>query len=336
MKLIAPAIILVILANIGFTLYFFVFNKQNDTILVVESYNLEYEWDQSYKQGLEEKLGNDYRLEFFQMDTKRIPESEYESRAAQAYGLFEKLQPALVILGDDNALKYLGPKMVKTDVPVVYLGINNDPIAYLGKPAMNITGVLERPLLERSIYSLTKLLGPELKKVLVLFDSETTSKVSLEYVFQGRNQINLSGIRVDLKLIGDWKNWRETVLTAREAGYDALIVGLYQRIFDDTGKHVDSELVLSWTDKNTPIPHFGFWDFSVGIDKTIGGLVLYGKQQGLAAGDMALRILTFDKKPHEITPKIAERGRYLFSKSQLAKFQLTLPKEIAFEAAYVE
>jgi ABC-type uncharacterized transport system substrate-binding protein len=240
------------------------------------------------------------------------------------------------MLGDDNALKYLGPRMAKTDVPVVYLGINNDPIAYLGKPAMNITGVLERPLLERSIYSLTKLLGPDLKKVLVLFDSETTSKVSLEYAFQGRNQINLSGITVDLKLIGVWKNWRETVLTAKEAGYDALIVGLYQRIFDESGKHMDSEVVLDWTDKNTPIPHFGFWDFSVGKNKTIGGLVLYGKQQGLAAGDIALRILAFGKKPREITPKIAERGRYLFSKSQLAKFKLELPNEIAQEAAFVE
>lgn len=335
MKLVAPIIILVVLGNITFTLYFYVFKKANDKILIVESYHEEYDWDRSYKEGIKEKLGNDYELISFQMDTKRVPESQYENKANEAFEIFRSIKPALVILGDDNALKYLGPKLADTSVPVVYLGINRNPQDYLTNGTLNFTGVLERPLLKRSVYTLTRILGPQMKKVLVLFDSGTTSKASIEHVFKGRTQVELSGIIVDLKLIGNWDVWKETVVDARKNGYDALFVGLYHTIFDQTGKHVNANNVLNWTNENTPVPHFGFWDFSVGQDKTIGGLVLYGKQQGLAAGEIALRILAFDKKPNDIIPKIAERGRYLFSKNQLEKYQLQLPGDLIAEANYI-
>ncbi len=335
MKLLIPIVAFVIFANIGITLYFYVFNESNN-ILVVGSYHKEYEWDRSYQEGLSEKLSNDYELVSFQMDTKRLPSDEYESRARLAFEMFEKTDPALVILGDDNALKYLGPKLSKTGVPVVYLGINRNPEDYLGHNTSNFTGVLERPLLKRSLYTVTKILGNDIKNVLVLFDSGTTSQASLDHYFRGSEQINLSGITVDLRLIGEWNRWKQTVLQSGEKGYDAMFIGLYHTIFDKEGKHVDADKVLTWTTKNTPVPHFGFWDFSVGADKTIGGLVLYGKQQGLAAGDIAKRILAFEKKPSDIAPKIAERGRYLFSRSLLEKYNLELPGELAFEADFVD
>ncbi len=335
MKLLFPVIALVILGNIGITLYFYVFNESNK-ILIVESYHKEYEWDRSYKEGLSEKLSSDYELISFEMDTKRVPSSEYENRAKLAYETFEQTDPSLVILGDDNALKYLGPRLSKTGVPVVYLGINRNPEDYLGRNTANFTGVLERPLLKRSLYTVTKILGADIKKVLVLFDSGTTSKASLDHYFHGSEQINLSGITVDLRLIGEWDLWKQTVLQSQQNGYDAIFIGLYHTIFDKDDKHINADRVLTWTTKNTPVPHFGFWDFSVGPDKTIGGLVLYGKQQGLAAGEIAKRILAFDKKPSDIAPKIAERGRYLFSRSLLEKYNLKLPKEFAFEADFVD
>src|SRR4051812_38579719 len=43
-----------------------------ETIFVVESYNAEMKWDASYKEGLQEVLGKKYKLEYFQMDTKRL------------------------------------------------------------------------------------------------------------------------------------------------------------------------------------------------------------------------------------------------------------------------
>lgn len=335
MKYVVTTLLLLIVA--GFT-YFLVdmgFNGETK-ILVVESYHQGYEWDKSYTQGLEEVLGQDYELSFFQMDTKRIPADEYEAKADEAFAEYKKYKPSLVVLGDDNALKFVGPKLLDTNTPVVFLGVNRNPSDYLGPRASEFTGVLERPLLKRSIYTLKRIIGNDLEKVLVMFDSGTTSRASLAHVFKGESSITMSEIKIDLKLIGSWNLWQKTVLDAKKNGYDAIIVGLYHTIFDQDNVHVDGDKVLKWTSNNTPVPPFGFWDFTVGFDKTIGGLVLYGKQQGIAAGEIAKRILAFDKKPEDIHPKIAERGRYLFSQAHLDKYNLTLPNDLRYESEFVD
>lgn len=73
----------------------------------------------------------------------------------------------------------------------------------------------------------------------------------------------------------------------------------------------------------------------MGISKTTGGLVLLGKEQGKTAAEIALKILE-GTKPSDITPKMSERGRLLFSKKQLNRFQITLPKAVEQEAEFID
>lgn len=306
-----------------------------ETILVIESYHAEHPWDASYRSGIEKTLGSDYDLHYFEMNTKRVPASQYPNRARMAWELYQKTRPVLVILGDDNALKYLGPRFVQTDTPVVYLGINRNPRDYNMVGHHNITGILERPLMKRSIALIRQITQAKAKKVLILFDSGTTSKTSVVEVFGGKTSISLIGIQMDLKLIGKLSQWKKSVLNAQKEGYDALFVGLYHTITDHTGKHVPDEKILKWTSKNTPVPPFCFWDFAVGPEKTAGGLVLFGQPQGEEAGKLARQILS-GKSPGKIKPVTAQRGRLLFSKSQLKKWGLTLPGPVAAKAHYTE
>ena len=44
--------------------------------------------------------------------------------------LVKKIKPLIVILGDDAALKFLGPKLEEHKIRSVYLGINNNPRVY--------------------------------------------------------------------------------------------------------------------------------------------------------------------------------------------------------------
>jgi hypothetical protein len=129
------------------------------TILVIESYHSGYEWDASYLEGLRGTFGKGYNLVSFEMDTKRQPKSLYQKQADLAWQKYQELKPDLVILGDDNALKLLGPKFIMTSTPVVFLGINQNPSDYvefwMGK---NITGVLERPFFTHSIDSISKII----------------------------------------------------------------------------------------------------------------------------------------------------------------------------------
>ncbi len=296
-------------------------------ILVVESYHQEYSWDASYKQALIEQLGDDNRLVFFEMDTKRIPATDYEQRADQAWAAYTKLKPRLVILGDDNALKYLGPRLASESVPVVYLGINNNPRSYFDQPPGNFTGVLERPLFKRSIATLAKIVKPRPKKVLVLFDGGNTAKAAVQEAFDGDIGINVFGVSAKLRLIKSWVEWRVQVENARKHGYDAIIMGLYHTLQDVNGKNIPAHKVMEWTVANSQIPLFSFWDFSVGSQMTAGGLVLSGEEQGRLAGDIAKQILA-GAEPSRIYPKTAEQGRYLFSRSRLNAYGLQLPEAI--------
>jgi len=306
---------------------------QKEDILVIESYHAQYPWDKSYKEGLQEVLGSKYNLVFFEMNTKRIDKNQYEKMANLAWKRYEQLNPVLVILGDDNALKYLGYRFVKTTTKVVYLGINNNPRNYSISGYKHITGILERPLLKRSLFHISKL--TKVKKVLVLFDSGTTSKVIVDEVFLGKTSLHIRDIQVDIKLVDKFYRWKKIVKKAKKENYDILIVGLYHTIKDRAYNHMKAEDVLTWTSKHTPIPPFAFWDFTVGKNKAIGGYVLFGKEQGLEAGKIALKMLSHTKDSL-IMPKTAQRGRFLFSTSQLKKWNLNPVGKIKAKIEYIK
>lgn len=304
------------------------------TILVIESYHAEYPWDASYKSGLEEALVKKYKLVYFEMDTKRLPKDQHQKMADQAWEKYLSEKPVLVIIGDDAGLKMLGPKFAETSTPVVYLGINNNPRNYFSLLPTNITGVLERPLLKRSIADIQKIL-PDTKSVLVLFDSDITAQITKKEVFEDKDSQNIKDIKIEIKLIGDLQTWQNTILSSK-GKYDACVIGLYQSVKDVDGKPVNAEDLITWTSNNTPIPPFAFWDFAIGGNKTIGGLVLHGKEMGVLASGLVLKILEQGKTPKELFPITNDQGILLFSKSQLTKWGIKLPENMASTAGFVD
>lgn len=306
------------------------------TVLAIESYHSDNAWDASYLEGLRETFGKDYTLVSFEMDTKRLPKSLYQRQADLAWQKYQELKPDLVILGDDNAMKFLGPKFIATDTPVVFLGINQNPRDYvefwMGK---NMTGVLERPIFTLAIESIAEILQPKPDKILVLFDNGTTSRASVSETFKGKTRSDISGVRIDLQLISNFERWKQTVLEATDQGYDAIVVGLYHTLVGNDGRNIPADEVMAWTSENTPVPPFGFWDFSVGKGLTIGGFVLYGKEQGIMAAEMAKKILS-GTAPKDIPAVVGKKGQFLFSKAELEKHRLTLPANIASKALMVQ
>lgn len=308
-------------------------NSAEKSILVIESYHAEHEWDRSYIAGLQESLGRGYQLHSFQMDTKRLPPHTHAMRAEAAWDTYKKMRPDLVVLGDDNALRLLGPRFAHTATPVVYLGINRNPRDYGVVNADNITGVLERPLLKRSVLLLNEII--DVKRVLVLFDTSTTSKAVKSEYFYNQTSMKIRNVEVDVVCLSSFEQWQKIVSNAKQKGYDALVVGLYHTLVDSLGQYVDADRVVKWTSANTSIPPFGFWDFSVGKHKTIGGYVLYGKEQGLLAGQLARKILE-GQLAAPLPPQTGLSGQFLFSRSQLEKWHITHSLTQRVDAEYIE
>ncbi len=297
------------------------YSKKKD-ILVIESYHHEYIWSTNYRNAIKEKLSSQYNLTFFYMDTKRLPLSQHQESAQKAWNIYTQLSPELVILGDDNALKFLGPKLAKTKTKVVYLGINNNPRKYFNfTPTKNITGVLERPLLRRSIFYVKELL--DVKKVLLLFDSGISSQVIFTEIFRNKSKLVLRDVEVDIILIEQFDMWKKSILDAKKNNYDAIVFSSYHTIKDQDKKHVSPSKIWEWTSKNIAVPPFAFWNFAVGENKAIGGYVISGREQGIEASKLVLKILE-DKNYTLGFPIAVEKGYLLFSRSQLIKWGISL------------
>ncbi|MCX7127169.1 ABC transporter substrate binding protein [Aeromonas sp.] len=294
-------------------------------ILVISSYHPEFLWDKSYNKGLLDGLDGEHQISHFYMDTKRYQREEFDDIAQRAITFYLKSKPDLVVLGDDNAINYLANEIAALGTPVVFLGMNENPRlkGFVGHP--KITGVLERPLLKRNISEISQLMG-ELDKALVLFDSSNVALTAIEDEFKTQTQLRVGQTLVNSQLIGDYDLWQEAVLNAKKNGYQAIFLGLYHTLVDDQGKHVDEQTVLAWTSANSPLPLFCFWEFTVGKGMAIGGLVLDGNDQGHQAAALINSILA-GTLPRTLSPRAALRGEYVFSKSELARWQLTVPNK---------
>lgn len=295
---------------------------QSKHVMVINSYHAEFPWVAAHNSALQKGLGDQTSLSFYYLDTKRTPLAEGRAKAKELMSKISAINPDVVVLADDFALQELGTPIMKEGIPVVFLGINGNPRHYLNAMPL-ATGILERPLLKRSIAYIKDILN-DLDSCLVLFDNKTTAQVVFESVFNGQKTCRFSKTDTTIKLHNTFAQWKRSVLESKNMGYDAIILGLYQALVDDEGNHVPAEEVAEWTSANSPVPVFGFWDFSIGKGKAMGGLILSGTPQGKEAAHLITKIL--DGHPVQtLQPVTAEHGRFLFSRSELRRWGITLP-----------
>jgi ABC-type uncharacterized transport system substrate-binding protein len=304
-------------------------------IFLIESYSQEYKWDQDYVKEIKKYLGVKYKIQTFQMNTKVLPKNQHEKIAQFAFEKILKVQPILVILGDDAALKYLGSKLEEKKIKTVYLGINNNPQEYFNQNPNYITGVLERPLINSSGEYIKELI-PKAKKILILFDDDVNSIIVQKDFYRKKPNILSSGIEYDFKTVSSYSDWQKNIINAGN-NYDAIIVGLYSALLDSNKNNVDSENVIHWTSEKSKIPVFGFWDFSIGKEKAIGGLVTTAESQGKAAAELSLKILSNKNLlPRTYNPIYLQEGIFIFSKSELKNKNLILPPEIEKQSNLID
>lgn len=315
-----------------FVLMLLVFPLHAQSILVIESYHSEYIWVQSYRAGLEEVLGAEHEFSYFQLDAKRTPVASQQRRATAAFELYKQLSPDLVLLADDEALRLLAEKFKETDTPVVYFGVNGNPRKYNITGAKNIFGLLERPPIKRSIIMLKKHLS--LKRVLLLLDTSLTASNIYQGDLNNTRSHQLSGVHVDIELMGLFDNWQAAVLNAKQAGYTAVIAGLYHNIKDRSGKHIPAKKVIEWTSANSTVPLLGLWDFSVGKNKTMGGFVMSGYTQGKGAAHIVKQI--FNGETLSPLPKSPFDGQFIFSKIQVEKWGFKIPEGLPRNSVLVD
>ena len=298
-------------------------------VLVIHSYDERLAWTRQCNKGIRSALPDTVSLKTIYLNTKSIPEAEHRGRAMEAFETFRGSNPDLVMLGDDNALRLLGPLIAETGVPIVYFGINSNPRDYFDTLPQNVFGVIERIPVFPWIRWLLQIM-PETESALVLMDGSPTADSILKTTFKGRKSVTVDGKVVDCDSVADWSKWKRRVL---ESKYDFILMPIYHALRDDSGKHVPYDKVVAWMSENSRSPVFATQDYAVGDHGIVGALVVVGEEHGLHAGLIAKGILEGERVPAVATAD-DQQGRLFFNRKQLERFGIVLPEWAAEQAVY--
>jgi len=283
-------------------------------VFLVDSYHKGYERSDLMLEAIQKKFrGSGISLEVFYMDAKRQSSDKAKKESAsRAKELIEKMNPDVLLLGDDDASKYLGmPYYKNSPLPVVFAGVNWDEKEY-GYPWTNSTGMLEVDLIEEIINKFVKYAkGPRV--AMLTSDTETDRKMGTIY-----NQRFFAG-RMKTLLFSNYKEYKEGFLHLQKES-DFII------LYNNGGiKGWDDKDAQSFFEKETKVP-----TFTVNALMASYCFVTIAKDSrefGEFMASAALEILG-GKKPSEI-PMSVNKGATLMVNMKIAdKLGIIIPLSI--------
>ena len=316
-------------------------------IIVVDSYHPEYLWSQDTQAGVvaallehgyldDESQADEYsRLDYVEsstaivkklwMDTKRKnARQDLQESIARVVQEIDRFAPDLVLLGDDNATNYIGSQYVDTDIPVVFWGVNGNPLAYhlldsLEAPGHNVTGVYQAGYLREGVIWLKRRL-PELRTIAVLSDESETGRVKAKELARLARQGELPVTIVDIVVTDSWSRWKARALELQPK-VDAFFVLNHNTLRDDEGRLVDQMDAGAWYLRHIHRPdvsherHFVLEGMLCAVDDS-------GYKQGYEAMQIGHRIVSGGEAPAAIPVRAPERGAFVVNLQRAADLGL--------------
>jgi ABC-type uncharacterized transport system substrate-binding protein len=119
-------------------------SSQSYSIVYLNSYHPGYQWSDDSFNVFKKSLKTPAEIHLMYMDTKRNRGKDYQADITKKTLVFiEQHQPDLIIAADDNASGFIiEPYFKDHDIPVIFIGVNNDASTY-GYPYKNATGMVE-------------------------------------------------------------------------------------------------------------------------------------------------------------------------------------------------
>lgn len=291
--------------------------------LYINSYHKGYEWSDGVEKGLLQQLQGNCEFKQFDMDTKRNASEEFKQEAAlKAKDIIESFQPDVVVVSDDNAVKYLVvPYYKDSALPFVFCGVNWSADKY-GLPFKNVTGMVEVSLF-KPLLNVAKTVLPEVKKVFYLDADNTTGHQTLEHYqkfFKDQN------IELTSRLVKTFDEWKQAFLDAQD--YDAVILENNSGIENWNNEEAESFAIenskkYSMTVNDWMMPY------------SLIGMTKVPEEQGMWAGKTAVGILK-GADPGKIKIVENRQSNIFINKSLHETLDLPLPNSIVNMATLVE
>ena len=288
-------------------------------ILVLHSYYQGYKWTDDENAGIESVLQpvmgrTNLYIEY--MDTKKIFGDLYSQRLFEVYKLkYENFKFDVIITTDNNAFYFMQTyrDTLFPGTPVVFCGVNNFQESDL-KGHRLFTGINEDSDLRGAIDMILKL-HPKTRHIFFINEwTSTGQKVHDEFMaaiphFMGSVSFTMLE-NVEM----------ETLLNQLDAlpRDSAVLYTSFSR--DRAGRILDYQESASLIVPRSKAPVYTTHEFNLGLG-VVGGLILTGYDQGVAAAKMALRILQ-GEAVEDIPVTMSSPKHYTFDYRQMQRFQI--------------
>lgn len=235
-------------------------------------------------------------------------------------------KPDLVIVINDDCLKYVGSKF--DTIPVVFTYIFGQP-ATLGLPKANITGVT-RVSYAADIWALAnKLFGA--KTVALLSKKSASMEGVRKYLFAGADKLKAaSGVQYkEMYLLDTFEEWEKAVMTFPE---NFIYLADTSRILKD-GKELPRAETTAWTVANSKVPVVGATEADVAAG-ALYAIVTSEKALGINAAEVAQKVLS-GTAPADIPYVPSKKGKLVINAKTAQKYKLEIPYDILSSAEKV-
>lgn len=305
-------------------------------IVVVSSYHPEYLWSQDTAAGVNAGLleagwldneaqaarfARDDEVESSRallvklwMDTKRAnSRAELAQAVARVVARIDAFQPSLLLLGDDNATRYIASNYLGTRLPVVFWGVNGSPMKYdlidsMDLPGHNVTGVYQAGYLKEGVQWLRKLL-PDIKRMAVLSDDSPTGRAKAKELERLARDGELPVSLIATVVTNSLQTWQARALELAPR-VDAFFVLNHNTLKDAQGRPVDQLEVGAWYLDNVRKPDLAHERQFV-VEGVLCAVDDSGFKQGHEAVRMARRILDGGEDPASMAVYAPSRGEFV-------------------------
>jgi ABC-type uncharacterized transport system substrate-binding protein len=324
--------------------------------LIVSSYHREYIWTQETNKGLcdvflkfgyfdnkeqvQEFTKNDhietskFIINKLWLDSKRKSEkTDIANTSSEIYKIALNLKPDIILLGDDNAVNYVGNSFKDKSIPIVFWGVNSSPLKYglvesIEKPGHNVTGTYQPGFFVEG-FQLLKKIVPTAQNFAIISDASETGRSNYKMV-EYLTQNNMLPLKlVDFISTDDFELWKEKALEFQNKA-DAIFIGHYASLKDKNGSYVPPEQVMKWYIANIHKP-----DMMSERQFVVQGILCTaddsGYQQGYEAGLMVNDILYNNADPATYPIRIPKRGALIVNRKRAQLLGIALTDNMGIE-----
>lgn len=276
------------------------------------------------------------------MNTKTINKTarQMEQVAHKLLDQIKALGPDILLIMDDDALRHVGAKLLDSELPIVFGGINlfpmDDDYGWIDgihrrsladstqQPGHNITGVLERIALGAG-FNVLHQIDPRIKSVLFLSDKSILSRQMLRAA-----DYNAALSDVPMKIVkqvftDDFETLKQLVLDYQDR-VDSIVMFLPWTLVDAKGRHVPHQTVVRWMLQNNKRPGIAYLDV-LAEEGFLCGVVVDMFQQGVHAGIMAGKILQ-GENPATLPIVNPVANRIMINLARAKQLNIDIPFEV--------